>query len=141
MTSDNPSVNRYLADKAMDHIDHALGRPVWPLRESYRNHFATGSGSDLAIAFTTSPHWEHVGRQGSMSFFAVTDAGRQALSSYLEASGGRWRPFLVTFEGFTMTVPAPTAARARYACFLRLSDSWSELSFGDFLKRARVRAA
>lgn len=35
----NPTVNRYLKDKAMDHIDHALGRPVDPLRESYRNHF------------------------------------------------------------------------------------------------------
>lgn len=28
-------VNRYLKDKAMDHIDHALGRPVDPMDETY----------------------------------------------------------------------------------------------------------
>ncbi|WP_319533384.1 hypothetical protein [uncultured Cohaesibacter sp.] len=35
----NHSVNRSLDDKAMDAIDHALGRPVDPMSESYRNYY------------------------------------------------------------------------------------------------------
>ena len=47
------SVNRYLEDKGMDRIDHALGRPVDPMRETYRmllqgmiGMFQSGVGGD-----------------------------------------------------------------------------------------------
>ncbi|MCL8000024.1 hypothetical protein M8994_17445 [Brucella sp. 21LCYQ03] len=38
--NDNPTVNRYLKVKALDLIDHGLGRPTFPLQETYRNYFA-----------------------------------------------------------------------------------------------------
>ena len=38
------TVNRYLADPAMDDVDHALGRPLDPMRESYRNRYAVDAG-------------------------------------------------------------------------------------------------
>lgn len=41
--SENLRVDRYLENQAMDHIDHALGRPLDPLGETYRNFYATGS--------------------------------------------------------------------------------------------------
>lgn len=72
----NPRVNRYLKDKAMDHIDHALGRPVDPMGETYRNHFATGADGKDAKQFAASSNWEKVGQRDDMAFFAVTDAGR-----------------------------------------------------------------
>jgi hypothetical protein len=77
-TNENPSVNRYLKDKPMDRIDHALGRPIWPMRETYRNHYATDATGTLAIDFAFSAHWQQRGQSGDMAFFAVTLAGRKA---------------------------------------------------------------
>lgn len=137
----NPKVNRYLRDKAMDRIDHALGRPVWPLRETYRNHYATTSAD--AMCFEANPHWEFCGAQDRMAFYAVTDAGRQALSDYLETLDvdERHRAYVVTYEGYESTIPARSRSHARYANWLRISDSFSELTFGEFIKNSSVRAA
>lgn len=137
----NPKVNRYLRDKAMDRIDHALGRPVWPLRETYRNHYATTSAD--AMGFESNPHWEFCGAQDRMAFYAVTDAGRRALADYLETLdvGERHRAYVVTYEGYEVIVSARSRAHARYANWLRLSDSFSELTFGEFIKNSRVRLA
>lgn len=139
--NENPTVNRYLRDKAMDRIDHALGRPVWPLRETYRNHFATTSA--VAMDFEDNSHWEFCGAQGRMAFYAVTDAGRQALAGYLETLdvGERTRAYVVTYEGYEVIVPAKSRAHARYTNWLRISDSFSELTFGEFIKNSSVRLA
>lgn len=139
----NPTVNRYLKDKAMDRIDHALGRPVWPLRETYRNHFATDAAGVLAVHFACSPHWTLTGQQGEMAFFAVTEMGRNALSEHLETldEGARHRAYIITFEGYESIIPAKSRSHARYAYWLRVSDSFSELTFGDFIRNSGVRVA
>lgn len=141
--TENPSVNRWLKDKAMDHIDHAIGRPVWPLRETYRNHFATDATGTIAIDFAFSPYWARVGQQGDMAFFAVTTAGRKALAAYLDGMdvGERQRAYVVTYEGHSRIVSAKSRSHARYSEYLTISDCFSELTFGEFIKHSSVRLA
>lgn len=137
---ENPSVNRYLNDKAMDRIDHALGRPIWPLRESYRNHFAVSVGSRLSKEFDASPYWEGGREFGQMASYYVTDAGRQALAKHLAELPQQHHAFIVTFGDFSRVMPAETAAKARYAYYLEVSDCF-DLKFGEFSKRTTVRRA
>lgn len=136
----NPRVNRYLDDKSIDHIDHALGRPIFPLRESYRNYFATCSGKQQE-EFSASPNWKKIGQRDDMAYFAVTETGRQTLSDYLAALEKPWKAFVVEFDGYTSIVPAKSISAARYSNYLEVSDAWSELRFADFMKRSKVRAA
>lgn len=137
----NPSVNRCLDDKAMDRIDHALGRPVWPLRETYRNHFATDATGTLAVDFAFSCHWERLGQSGDMAFFAVSEAGRKALSAYLVEIGDQYRAFVVSYEGYEQIVPARSRSAARYAQYLTISDCFSDLTFAEFIGASSVRLA
>lgn len=139
--SANPTVDRDLADKAMDHIDHALGRPVWPLRESYRNYFATDAGGELAASFDASEHWHLNGVSGDMAYYAVTDAGRAALAAHMASLVRQHHAWSVTFEGHTTVVPAETAGKAKYCHWLRVSDCWADLTFAAFCRDARVRRA
>lgn len=136
--NDNPTVNRWLPDEAMDRMDHALGRPMWPLKETYRNHFATSLDDPRNKDFT-SPNWDKVGERGGMAFFAVTEAGKQVLAAYLKDHETN-RPFLIKFDEFETIVPAKSRGSAKYSYWLKVSDSWSELTFGEFVKRATVRA-
>ena len=130
-------INRYLTDKSMDHIDHALGRPLDPTAETYRNFFAT-DGS-LADEFAASPHWEEGKRGNGMRYFRVTDEGRKALASHLREIGDAHRAFEVKFEGYTRTVIATTRSKARYSYFLDISDSFPELEFKDYCRRVSVQ--
>ncbi|RVG78233.1 hypothetical protein CN221_38215 [Sinorhizobium meliloti] len=138
MTS-NPRVNRYLKDKAIDHIDHALGRPVDPMGETYRNHFATGANSKDAKQFAASPNWKKIVERDDMAFFAVTDAGRKALKDHLKAIGDPWQPYSVTWGGHTVIIAAKSIGNAKYSTYLDVSDSYSELKFVDFAREAKVR--
>lgn len=135
----NPRVNRYLKDKAFDHIDHALGRPVDPTGETYRNHFATGANSKDAKQFAASPYWKKVGQRDDMAFFAVTDIGRKALKDHLKAISDPWQPYSVTWGGHTVVVAAKSLGNAKYSTYLDVSDSYSELRFVDFAREAKVR--
>lgn len=137
----NPPVNRYLTDKALDHIDHALGRPMWPLKESYRNYFATGKDGELARRFDASPHWGLSGVQGDMAYYHVTDEGRAALAAHLAAVGSEWRPYCVSYRGFERVVPAKSPSQARYRYFADLREVAPDLAFVDFATDARVRVA
>lgn len=140
---DNPVVNRYLKDKAMDRIDHALGRPTWPLRETYRNHYATNASGPLAREFISSPNWEPLGQRDDMAFFAVTETGRQVLTEHLARldAGERDRAYIVTFQSYRTIVPAKSRAHARYSQWLSIRDVYSELTFGEFIKDSSVRVA
>lgn len=135
----NPSVNRYLQDKAMDHIDHALGRPVDPMRETYRNKFATSGPEADAMSATT--YWEEFAQHGSMRFFGVTDAGRKALAEHLTAIGDKTRNYAVTFEGQTSYIAAESAAKARYSTWLEISDVFPDLTFKAFCRGVSARRA
>lgn len=135
----NPSVNRYLKNKAMDHIDHALGRPIDPLHESYRNYFAIVAGTNLAEGFEASPHWRRArngGEAGEMIYFHVTTAGRQALADHLKEIGDRHALFAVTWDGITCHVPAVSVRKAKYKAWLDASDGRPELRFFDFIRAA-----
>ena len=136
---DNPPVNRCLEDKDFDHIDHALGRPTWPLRESYRNYFATAADSEYGRAFSASPYWQAGIRiHGGLTCFRVTAAGRAALDEHLKALGVHNR-FTVSFAGQSQVVSAATAAKARYSRWLDLCDVLPDMTFGMFQRRSTVR--
>jgi hypothetical protein len=141
----NPSVNRYLTNKAFDHIDHALGRPVNPLAGSYRNYFATSADSVDAKAFAVSDYWERGGIDNGMAYFNVTQAGRLALRAHLESHavtmGKPWRAYIVEFNGYRETIPARSRGQARYLRFLNISDIYPSLNFGQFCREASVRVA
>lgn len=138
--NENPTVNRYLRDKAMDHIDHALGRPVWPLRESYRNYFAADSAS--AMDFDASPYWElRNSTPFDVVYYSVTDNGRRALAEHLAGLDQKWRAYVVSFDDWSVVVPALNRHKAKYACFLRLTDTQPSLSFKTFALYSRVRLA
>lgn len=138
----NRSVNRYLADKAMDRIDHALGRPLWPLRESYRNHYAIDLDAPGRTEFEASSNWVLTAAavSSNLAIYSVTPAGREALDRYLRETS-KVCGWLVQFGGYSCVVPAESAAKARYSYYLEVSDSRSELRFGDFVRQTSVRRA
>jgi hypothetical protein len=141
---ENPSVNRYLKDKAMDRIDHALGRPADPMRETHRSYYAVGNASDIATSFRASPHWIEAPPSGineDMRWFYVTDAGRKALADHLKSIGDRTRRYLVSYWEYSDIVAAETPAKARYSKFLDVRDAWSELTFAEFQRNSKVRLA
>jgi hypothetical protein len=137
MSRDNPSVNRCLGDRAIDHLDHALGRPTFPLRESYRNYFATDVDSDHARAFGASPHWQHRKTVNRMAYYSVTSEGRQALAQHLGRLGLD-RAYVVRFDEHDQVVPAATPAKARYSRWLEIRDCLGDMTFGAFVRRTQV---
>lgn len=132
-------VNRYLADKFIDHIDHALGRPVDPLAKTYRNYFYVIGDTDLRRHMRTSPHWISQGEQGDGEYFAVSNEGRAALAKHLKEIGDRHRRFIVSWGGYDMDVVATTKAKARYAKWLEISDIDDSLTFAQFQRESKVR--
>lgn len=136
------TVNRSLADKHFDRIDHALGRPLDPCATSYRNHYAVTEDCPEVAEFRASPHWKESGpcrAFENMIFFHVTPEGRKALATHLREIGDPHRAFEVIFDGHLSTVVAKTSSEARYVAYLRASDGWSELTFLEFQKRSSVR--
>jgi hypothetical protein len=138
--TDNPSVNRSLDDEHFDHIDHALGRPAFPLQQSHRNYFAIGAG-DLASRFAASHHWKLGGKPGDMLFFHVTPEGRQALADYLAKARPDELPYRVRWLSFSRIVVArsPSAARADY--YRTLRDVMPDLGFLEFCRNTRTERA
>lgn len=141
MSGQNPTVNRSLSDKQMDRIDHALGRAIWPLRETHRNHFAIEVGDPLADEFDASPNWTRYFEQWGQSFYSVTPTGREALAKHLAEQKDQHRPFLVSFGGHSRVVPSVTRGRAKYSYWLDLVDTCPDLTFADFCSRTTVRRA
>lgn len=134
-------VNRYLKDKAFDHIDHALGRPVDPMAETYRNHYAVNVGSPEVDTMSASPYWRDLGRNGQLYIFAVTIQGREALRNHLRMIGDRNRLYSVVFGDSVTKVVATSRSKARYTKWLELSDCCPDLTFKKFQAEARVRLA
>lgn len=130
-------VNRYLRDKDFDHIDHALGRPVDPLGETYRNYFATNTDGAEATAFRASEFWHEDGTRGDMAFFSVAASGRRALAEYLAEIGDPHRAFTVTTTEGERDVVATSHGAARHLVFLDASDVDPDLTFSAFLARVK----
>lgn len=138
MADRNPTANRYLKDKAMDRIDHALGRPLDPMGRTYRDHYATHSAERIA-ELGASPLWHPGGQVNGMQFFHVTQAGREALANHLREIGDPHRAYRVRLGGDEWTLVARSRGKARYQAYLNLSDCCPDLTFGDFCRRASVR--
>lgn len=134
-------VNRYLKDKDMDLIDHALGRPADPMAETYRNYFAIDTASDIARQFRESPNWREGQSMEDMAYFFVTLIGRSALRDHLKAIGDKHRYFTVTYAGEALSPVISTShSKAKYAKWLVFSDL-CDMPFGEFCRRATVRLA
>jgi len=131
-------VNRYLKNEAMDRMDHALGRPLDPARETYRNFYATGGA--LADEMAGSPFWIEGKPQKYMRFFAVSGQGRRALAEHLREIGDPHRAYSVTFDGHTRSIVATSRDNAKYIHYLDISEVMPDLSFMDYCRRTRVTA-
>jgi hypothetical protein len=137
----NPAVDRYLKDKAMDRIDHALGRPLYPMAETYREYFAIHTDSGLAAEFRASPYWNEGGTApGGMAYFHPSVEGRNALADHLKAIEDPHRGYLVSFDGHQSLVVARSRGNARYRHYLSVSGCFCDLTFRDFATRSSVRA-
>lgn len=134
-------VNRYLKDRAMDRIDHALGRPLDPLAETYRDHYATATDGRAAEEMRASPFWEGGKAIDRMAFFYVTEAGRQALAAHLKEIKDPHKGYVVAFDGIEMSVVATSPGKARYSAYLSASDCNSDLTFHAFQRASKVRRA
>lgn len=132
------TVNRCLKDKAMDRIDHALGRPVDPMSKTYRDHYAA-DGAELGAELTASPHWRPGGQALGMQFFYVTQEGRAALAAHLREIGDPHRTYRVRFQGDEWFVAAKSHGKARYQSYLDIADCWPDLTFGEFCRGTSVR--
>lgn len=136
--TDSPSVNRCLKDKSMDNIDHALGRPFDPLAETYRSHFVCVGA--LADEMAASPYWSEANTlTGGQRAFLVTHAGREALSAHLKALPNPLRKYEIVFDGITSFHVAASAGKAKYQCWLSVSDCIPDLTFFGFCFSAKVR--
>ncbi len=144
----NAQVNRWLKNKDMDHIDHALGRPVDPLNKShsYRDHFAL-SNDDKIAEFRASPNWTEGASGHGTTFFHVSDEGRAALAAHLKEIGDKHRLFEVIYapdwseKPEANLVAAKSRGAAKYAYWIDLSDSLCDLTFKDYCKDVSVRLA
>lgn len=134
-------VNRSLKDKAMDHIDHALGRPVDPMVETYRNRFITNRDDQNARDFRASPHWQEYRVDDRSAGFQVTEAGRAALRDHLKAIDDPWRSYIVSYDGYDMPQVGKSHGNAKYRKWCSISDAITDLTFAEFCKTARVRLA
>jgi len=132
-------INRYLEDKWMDHMDHALGRPLDPTGETYRNFYSTSG--ELADRMAASPYWQEGRRGTQFRNFAVSDEGRKALAAHLREIGDSHRAYIVSFNGYNSTVIAKSPTKAKYDYYLRISDVWSDLTFKEFCRNAKVHVA
>ena len=131
--------NRSLADKHMDSLDHALGRPTTPTGETTRNFFGVEIGGDDALAMMRNPHWKHTRDFMGTSGFAVSDEGKAALASYLKDNWTPPKRYDVTWGDHTSNVVADKAGQAKYRAWLRAD--FSHLSFGDYVKNSTARVA
>ena len=136
--TENPRVDRYLKDKAFDHMDHALGRHFDPAGETFRNYFATKAGGKLAQQFDASPWWALSGVRDTMAYYHVTAAGIAALKAHLSVHAPI-NAFVVSFNGYSSTVTAKSASAAKYSYWLSISDIYSDLTFIEFCRSARVQ--
>lgn len=133
-------VNRCLDDEMMDKIDHALGRPVNPLRESYRNRYCTDPKKGAAM-FASGYFSMHRGPNGDDVTMVVSNAGRRALADHLRKIQDPHRLFVVSFEGYELNQVAKTHGEARYRKWRSISDTDADLHFIDFCRRSSVRLA
>lgn len=136
--TENPRVNRYLKDKAFDHMDHALGRHFDPAGETFRNYFATEAGGELAKEFDASPWWALNGVRNDMAYYHFTDAGIAELKAHLTIHAPI-SAFVVSFNGYSSTVTAKSASAAKYDYWLGINDIYCDLTFIEFCRSARVR--
>lgn len=128
-------VNRYLKNKDMDHIDHALGRPVDPINGGHRNYFYSMVEGDERFP---PPYWQDRGK----GYYSVTHEGREALSDHLREISDKHRLYIVSYKDTDMTpIAATSRSRARYRKWLDVSDLDDGLTFAHFLRKSKVRLA
>jgi hypothetical protein len=130
--------NRSLADKRLDSIDHALGRPT-NAHDTTRNFFGVEVGCDDAEAMKEDPYWVHTRDFMGTSGFAVSEEGKRALMGYLHDNWTPPKSYTVTWNDSAGVVVAPTRSKAKYRRWLDLD--FVGLKFGEFAKTATAHVA
>ncbi|WP_176083150.1 hypothetical protein [Martelella sp. HB161492] len=135
------TVNRHLSDPHFNRIDHALGRPVDPLAETYRSHYAIQEVDQRFTELASSPHWERGQTVNGLTFFYVTESGRKALAEHLLSIKDRNRLFVVTWRGMPAEYATTTGRKAKAAAWRDARDAFPSLKFGEFVREATVEVA
>lgn len=133
----NPSTHKSLKNPDMDDLYHALGRPVDPLMESYRNRYFA---PDVMIdELTASPFWH---RFDDTNYFEVSAAGRKALDGYLASISDPtrvWEVRLNDHDGsYVSSYAADSREQAVHHAIASLQDS-GYLSVSEFIRHTEIR--
>ncbi|WP_395443618.1 hypothetical protein [Caulobacter sp. UC70_42] len=135
-----------LTEADLDHMHHALGRPVGPHVVPYRNYFATSTESPDAKRFEEIGLWvKGQGVPGGLTYYHVNDEGQRRVWSWLSERNRKdgLRAYAVSGGGLiaTKTVMAKSRSAAKYAVWLEFSDV-VDFGYGEWLSRGpRVRLA
>lgn len=138
----NLRVNRSLKDESFRLIDHALGQPLDPMGETFRNYFCCSVGGKHVADFDSSPFWEKGHEDTKSVYFHVSDEGRKALSDHLKSIKSPHRAYRVLCAGWDQVLVSTSHAKACYSVFLDMSEGDDDLTFRKFLDlRPSVRLA
>ena len=131
-------VNRHIeGNPALDDVDHALGRP-YLVGETYRDHYATDCPEQIA-KMRASEWWVEGVTRDQMTFFHVSDAGRNALREELTKDKyGRLYEISRGCVNGVAFVMAKSRSAARYAAYIDADVDWP---FMEFCEGLRVRLA
>ena len=132
-------VNRQMKDKPdLDDVDHALGRPFRP-HDTYRDHYATACPKKKA-EMRASSWWEEGGTRDGMTWFYVSDAGRDALAAELSDHTRYGRLYEISRPGEWGggLIMAKSRSAARYAAYQKADVDWP---FIEYCRGLRVRLA
>ena len=74
-------------DEDYDDMHHALGRPINPAQETYRNYYCCSAETEQPKRFEDLGWWDFVTtiNNGRNSIYSVNGAGKQALAEWLGA--------------------------------------------------------
>lgn len=131
--------NRYTKDNpALDKVDHALGRPFDPFNTT-RSHFATDCPIEI-LAMSVSDWWSEAREKFGMTYFNVSDVGREALAAELADKSKYGRLFSITSKSYDgeKLIFAKSHSQAKYRAWIDADIDWS---FMDYCKEIRVRLA
>ena len=132
-------VNRYIKDNPdLDDVDHALGRPFRPY-DTYRDHYATSCPNQKA-KMRASEWWNEGGTRDEMTWFFVSDSGRDALADELKDHERYGRLYEISRPGewSGVLVMAKSRSAARYAAYMQADVDYS---FMEYCRGLTVRLA
>lgn len=132
-------VNREIKGNAeLDKVDHALGRPH-RAHKTKRDHYATDCNVEISN-MSRSPWWRNGGKMYGMTFFHVSDIGREALAKEISNVDKYGRLYQISspYYSGSKLINAQSPSQAKYHAWLDADIDWS---FIEYARNISVRLA